>query len=60
MPNNIEIIDKNNKEMSIEYFYNILKMIGDNKNINISDNIIISADKSILRITDKDFERLWG
>ena len=45
--------------MSIEYFYNILKMIGDNKNINISDNIIISADKSILRITDKDFERLW-
>lgn len=59
MPNNIEIIDKDNKEISIEYFYNILKMIGDNKNINISDNIIISADKSILRITDKDFERLW-
>lgn len=59
MPNNIEIIDKDNKEMNIEYFYNILKMIGDNENINISDNIIISADKSILRITDKDFERLW-
>lgn len=60
MSNNIEIIEKDNKEMSIEYFYSLLKMVDNNKCVDISENVKIVTDGSTLRILDKDFERLWG